>query len=140
MKECKFCEKVKIWVVDKLVKLQQAFSRGLWMGIFIPLSLLIHLPGILIGLLYGVSVLGLGKWSKNDKMAKYGWNILITHDQVGNTLFAGDPDETISSRTGKMQKTGAFWARALCWVLNKLDTGHCVDAEEGDEGKDKIID
>ena len=62
-------------------------------------------------------------------------NMLIATDQWFNTLFGGDPDETISSRAGKRKGTNRF-AKVLCWLLNKLDPGHCRDAIEEDEGKD----
>ena len=35
---------------------------------------------------------------------KYFLNVLIGVDQLGNTILGGDPDETISSRLGKMKK------------------------------------
>jgi len=35
-------------------------------------------------------------------MLRYFKNILIGIDQLINTLFLGDPDETISSRTGSI--------------------------------------
>jgi hypothetical protein len=67
---------------------------------------------------------------------KYLWNILISIDQLANTLFGGDPDETISSRAGKDKKKGKCWAICLCWILNKWDTGHCEKHAEEDEGED----
>ena len=35
------------------------------------------------------------------KITKYFWNLLIALDQLANTILAGDPDETISSRAAK---------------------------------------
>lgn len=32
---------------------------------------------------------------------KYIWNLLISIDQLCNTILGGDPDETMSSRMGK---------------------------------------
>lgn len=124
MRECKFCEKVRKWM---------------WALVFIPLAATILFPGILYGLLVGTVILLLGKHIiKSDVMGDYGWNILISIDQLGNTITGGDPDETISSRAGKRQQD-QWWARALCWLLNKLDTGHCEDAIEKDEGDDELI-
>ena len=71
------------------------------------------------------------------KVCKYVWNILIAVDQLANTFLGGDPDETISSRAGKVQHKSR-WAKALCWFLNKLDTNHCRDAIEEDEGKNQL--
>jgi hypothetical protein len=34
-------------------------------------------------------------------MVRYFWNLLIAVDQLFNTVFGGDPDETLSSRMGK---------------------------------------
>ncbi len=57
---------------------------------------------------------------------------------MANTILGGDPDETISSRAGKLQSKRR-WAKALCWFLNKLDTGHCKNSIEEDEGSDRIV-
>lgn len=63
----------------------------------------------------------------------YGW--LIGHDQLGNTLAFGDPDETISSRAGKCARKGGgrpcYW---LCRLLHLLDRDHCERSIEADEG------
>jgi hypothetical protein len=80
-------------------------------------------------------------------IGKYLLNILISIDQLGNTVLGGDPDETISSRLGKIKigHGGRIpWYRPLCkvidWGLELIDPGHSVDAIEGDEGKDALID
>ncbi len=75
---------------------------------------------------------------KECKICKYFWNILIAIDQFVNTVLGGDPDETISSRAGKRQED-QWWAKALCWVLNKLDTNHCKESIEKDEGDDEVL-
>jgi len=74
-------------------------------------------------------------------------NILIGLDQFGNAILGGDPDETISSRLGKLKTRhgGTIpWYRPLAkitdWGLDKIDPGHSVDAIEKDEGTDAIID
>lgn len=79
-------------------------------------------------------------------VGKYLLNIAISIDQFGNTITGGDPDETISSRLGKikMKHGGSIpWyrpvARFLDWGLDKIDPDHSVDAIEEDEGKDAII-
>lgn len=80
-------------------------------------------------------------------MWKYLLNILISIDQFGNTLLGGDPDETISSRLGKLKiRHGGTisWYRPLSkfvdWGLDKIDPNHSIDAIETDEGKDAVID
>jgi len=72
------------------------------------------------------------------KFCQYIWNLLISIDQLGNALAGGDPDETISSRAGKRQHD-AWWAKGLCWILDKLDTHHCKESIEKDEGKDQVL-
>jgi len=67
-------------------------------------------------------------------MKKYIWNILISLDQLLNTLLLGDPDETISSRCGK-RKSNCKLCKWLCYLLNKIDKKHCMDAIEPDEGR-----
>lgn len=64
-------------------------------------------------------------------------NVLIGFDQFVNTLFGGDPDETISSRAGKREGRNII-PTVICWLLDKLDPGHCKDAIERDEGKDEL--
>ena len=80
-------------------------------------------------------------------MWKYLLNILISIDQLGNVFVGGDPDETISSRLGKLKvKHGGKipWRRPVAKVidagLDKIDPGHSVDAIEEDEGKNAIFD
>lgn len=74
---------------------------------------------------------------KECKICKYVWNVLIAIDQLGNALTGGDPDETISSRAGKVEDQSR-WAKVLCWFLNKLDTNHCKKSIEEDEGSEQI--
>ena len=80
-------------------------------------------------------------------IGKWLLNILISIDQLGNTITGGDPDETISSRLGKMKvKHGGRipWYRPLSkvvdWGLDKIDPGHSIDAIEADEGENAILD
>ena len=80
-------------------------------------------------------------------MGKWLLNILISIDQLGNTIAGGDPDETISSRLGKLKLRydGRIpWKRPLSriidWGLDKIDPNHSIDAIEHDEGKDALVD
>ena len=77
---------------------------------------------------------------------KWGINIFITLDQTVNVILGGDPDETISSRIGKIKRKHKgkipwyrFTARMVHWGINKLDPGHFERAIEEDEGNDGII-
>ena len=81
------------------------------------------------------------------KIGRWVMNALISIDRLGNSLLGGDPDETISSRLGRIKvKWGGKipWTRPVAritdWLLDKIDKNHSVDAIEGDEGKDGLID
>lgn len=71
-------------------------------------------------------------------MKRYFINLLISVDQGLNALFAGDPDETLSSRCGKRVETNRF-CRWLCWLLDKIDPRHCHKHIEPDEGKHEVF-
>jgi hypothetical protein len=80
-------------------------------------------------------------------IGKWFVNILIGIDQLGNAVLGGDPDETISSRLGKLKvKHGGKipWTRPLSrvidWGLDKIDPNHSIDAIEKDEGEEAILD
>ena len=66
----------------------------------------------------------------------YFWNIFIALDQLLNTVLGGYPDETISSRAGKAQRSGKLWGCVLCRVLDVFDKGHCDRVIEHDEGEE----
>lgn len=68
-------------------------------------------------------------------MKRYALNILVSLDQLINTLLWGDPDETISSRAGKAALHGKRWGCVLCRLLDKLDSRHCNKSIEPDEGE-----
>lgn len=76
--------------------------------------------------------------SLGTKARRYGWNLLIAIDQLGNTLLGGDPDETISSRTAKRvgEQRWAYW---LCRALHWFDKDHCAKSVESDEGAREVI-
>jgi len=68
-------------------------------------------------------------------MSKYIRNILISLDQLANTILGGDPDETISSRVGKN-----YHGSKIEELINYFfGPNHCENAEEKDEGNDAII-
>lgn len=74
-------------------------------------------------------------------VGRYSLRVLISIDQFGNTLAGGNPDETISSRIGKMKRRyGGFipWRRPVVkiidWGLERLDKDHTIEAIEDDEG------
>jgi hypothetical protein len=65
---------------------------------------------------------------------RYIWNILISFDQLANTILGGDPDETISSRMGKKARKGDKFGILICRFLDLFDKGHCQKSIEEDEG------
>jgi hypothetical protein len=66
---------------------------------------------------------------------RYLHNILISLDQLLNTLLFGSVDETISSRVGKNYK-GSWAEKAIDFVFYR---GHCQDSIEWDEGIDALM-
>jgi hypothetical protein len=66
-------------------------------------------------------------------VSSYFWNLLISIDQLFNTIGGGDPDETISSRAGKVEHKNTF-AKYLCKFLGLFDKDHCSKSIELDEG------
>jgi len=82
-------------------------------------------------------------------LGRYLMSILIWIDQGGNVIFSpimtgrvGDPDETISSRLGKMKlRHGGRipWyhpiSKLVDFLLDKIDPNHSIDAIEYDEGE-----
>ena len=82
-------------------------------------------------------------------LRRYVWNVLLSIDQLGNTLAGGEPDETISSRTGKWKlrrlqdsKWPPVWHHPGYWLergLDKLDPGHVLGAIEPDEGEPAVV-
>ena len=71
---------------------------------------------------------------------RYVFNVLVALDQFVNTLFYGDPDETISSRLGKNYK-GTWMKKFVDWLFGwqKYPQGHTEASIEWDEGKNSIL-
>ncbi len=63
------------------------------------------------------------------------WTLAVAHDQLANAAFGGHEDETFSSRAGKAAREGNRWACVLCRLLDRLDSNHCENSIEADEGK-----
>lgn len=73
-------------------------------------------------------------------MKRYFWNILISLDQLANTLLFGNPDETMSSRMGKKIEKGEclgcfYLCRLLSWLFRQ--DKHCIQSIERDEHEPK---
>jgi len=69
---------------------------------------------------------------------KYIHNILISLDQLVNTLLGGDPDETISSRVGKNYDNSII-EKMINFLFSSRQKDHCSESIEWDEGNNKII-
>jgi len=68
-------------------------------------------------------------------MKRYIWNLLISIDQLCNTILGGFPDETMSSRMGKhLAKKDSLISNIVCKLLNLIQKDHCVKSIEEDEG------
>ena len=65
-------------------------------------------------------------------MRRWLWNMLVSLDQLGNTLIGGWPDETVSSRAARSYRAGRRFGRFMCWWLNKLEPNHCEKAIESE--------
>lgn len=77
--------------------------------------------------------------SFKERVSLYFWNILIALDQLANTILAGDPDETMSSRMGKNIRLGRCkLCKVICYFLDKIDKGHCEKSIESDEGSRQV--
>ena len=66
---------------------------------------------------------------------RYLINILVALDQLLNTIFGGDPDETMSSRAGKDRDRGRIVGCILCKFLDIFERDHCTKSIERDRGK-----
>ena len=80
-------------------------------------------------------------------MGRYLMNILISIDQLGNSILCGDPDETVSSRIGRIKRKWGgriprwrVFTRMADWTLERIDPGHSIDAIEDDEGGNGLAD
>lgn len=80
-------------------------------------------------------------------IGRYLLNILISLDQLGNSLLLGDPDETVSSRLGRIKRKWGGripWSRPVSkvvdWLLDRIDPNHTLDAIEDDEGRAGLVD
>jgi hypothetical protein len=71
-------------------------------------------------------------------MKRYLLNLLIALDQFANTVFLGDPDETISSRLGKYHPNSVLGKTVntlFFWQKNHI--AESIEADEGGNAIDK---
>jgi hypothetical protein len=68
---------------------------------------------------------------------RYLKNLFLAVDQLLGAILGMDPDETISSFCGKLQRGGSpFLANIVDFFFGE---GHCLRAIEEDEGKHGVI-
>lgn len=53
------------------------------------------------------------------------WALAVAYDQLANTTFGGNCNETISSRAWRARNEGKRWGCVLCKLLDRLDKDHC---------------
>lgn len=56
----------------------------------------------------------------------YAKNILRAKDKIAAALLGWSGDHTISAECGA--DTGCRFCRVVCWLLNKIQPGHCEGA------------
>ena len=62
-------------------------------------------------------------------MARYFYNLAVSLDQLANTILAGYPDETLSSRSWRQRKKSPFWRFMVCFINGlTFNKNHCHDA------------
>ena len=69
------------------------------------------------------------------------FNMGVLGSQWLSVILGGDPDETISSRLGKAQRAGVWWAEKIACPLVDLllfEENHCLKSIEDDEGMKEI--
>lgn len=65
---------------------------------------------------------------------------LVAIDQAANVALGGRPDETISSRAARADRSGKWWGRTLSRFLDLFQTDHGADAVAGDAERAESID
>jgi hypothetical protein len=82
-----------------------------------------------------------------SKLGQYIYNNALAIDQYLNAVLLGDPDESISGRTGRAIASGKpkWWVKPFGWFLDKLfevlfnEKDHVLNAIEPEELVDKEL-
>lgn len=74
---------------------------------------------------------------------QYLYNLALGISQLLSVILGGDPDESVSSRTGKAIKAGKWWfikvqGPFIDWLT--LEKDHCIKSIEYDEGRKQLWD
>jgi hypothetical protein len=84
-----------------------------------------------------------GEFGNLPKPLQYIYNLGVCFSRVLSTFLGGDPDETLSSRTGKAIVANKWFAvNVLGPFIDTIffDKGHCLKSIELDEGSKQIWD
>lgn len=81
------------------------------------------------------------------RFIRYFCNLFLSIDQLINAILGGDPDETVSSRIGRIKRANGgavprfrLISRTTDKCLEFVDPGHSIDSIEEDEGSAGVID
>jgi hypothetical protein len=106
------------------------------------LNTMIMFPIMVGELILGAIMYAIGKWCKIKQLEAHGKELAIAVDQYMNVVWLGNPDETISSRTGRAIESGKpkWYIKYLLhpfvdWAARVFGDGpnHCLNAIEYDE-------
>jgi len=109
------------------------------------LNTLVMFPIMIAQLILGAGLYCIGNWFKWNKTKTHGFQLAVAVDQYMNVVWLGNPDETISSRTGRAIASGKpkWYIKYLLhpfvdWAARRFGDGpdHCVRAIEHDENMD----
>lgn len=70
-------------------------------------------------------------------LKRYLHNIFVGLDQFINAVMFGDPDETISSRAGRVFPR-TKWTKFIDWLMF-YQSNHCYRSIEESEGKNDLL-
>lgn len=73
---------------------------------------------------------------------QYLWQVGVVLSQLVSTILGGDPDETLSSRFGKAEQAGVWWATKIVCPLfdaSMMEKDHCLKSIEPDEGRRELV-
>jgi hypothetical protein len=101
-----------------------------------PVYLYILLLQIHIVIIELIMVL-VGTFSYDKFLKNYTRRQILATDQVINALMAGDEDETISARAGRVFPD-TWWAKLINTIFH-WQKSHCINAIEEDEGGKDIL-
>lgn len=95
-----------------------------------PFAVALMLTGVTLPPIYKAQVCMIV--TEAPKPKSYLYNVILSINQLLNTITGGQVDETVSSRWAAKRKTSKV-ARLACNVLDHIQPCHCATALERDE-------